>query len=82
MSENPWVVLVATVVIVALSAFFVAVEFAALAAKRHRLEEAAPGRRPARGSNRSTPPATSRSSPYARNWACRSTTTPAVRHRT
>ena len=39
MSDNPWVVLTATVVIVALSAFFVAVEFAALAAKRHRLEE-------------------------------------------
>ena len=42
MSDNPVVVLIATVVIVALSAFFVAVEFAALAAKRHRLEEAAP----------------------------------------
>jgi CBS domain containing-hemolysin-like protein len=48
MASNPVVVLAATVVIVALSAFFVAVEFAALAAKRHRLEEAAPTSRPAR----------------------------------
>ncbi|MCF6746268.1 HlyC/CorC family transporter [Blastococcus sp. KM273128] len=54
MSENPWVVLVATVVIVALSAFFVAVEFAALAAKRHRLEEAAPGSRSARAALRNS----------------------------
>jgi CBS domain containing-hemolysin-like protein len=42
MSGSPWLVVVATVIIVALSAFFVAVEFAALAAKRHRLEQAAP----------------------------------------
>ena len=41
MSDSPWVVVTATLVIVALSAFFVAVEFAALAAKRHRLEERA-----------------------------------------
>ncbi|WP_432488700.1 hemolysin family protein [Kineococcus sp. SYSU DK018] len=41
MSDDPWVVVPATVVIVALSAFFVAVEFALLAAKRHRLEDAA-----------------------------------------
>ncbi|MCF6506676.1 HlyC/CorC family transporter [Blastococcus sp. MG754426] len=54
MSENPWVVLTATVVIVALSAFFVAVEFAALAAKRHRLEEAAPGSRSARAALRNS----------------------------
>jgi len=39
-------------VIVALSAFFVAVEFAALAAKRHRLEEAAPPSRAARAALR------------------------------
>jgi CBS domain containing-hemolysin-like protein len=54
MSDNPWVVLTATVVIVALSAFFVAVEFAALAAKRHRLEEAAPTSRSARAALRNS----------------------------
>lgn len=54
MSENPWVVVAATVVIVALSAFFVAVEFAALAAKRHRLEEAAPSSRSARAALRNS----------------------------
>ena len=41
MTDTPWVVVTATVVIVALSAFFVAVEFALIAAKRHRLEDAA-----------------------------------------
>ncbi|MGY1814921.1 hemolysin family protein [Blastococcus sp. SYSU D00820] len=54
MSENPWVVAAATIVIVALSAFFVAVEFAALAAKRHRLEEAAPTSRSARAALRNS----------------------------
>jgi CBS domain containing-hemolysin-like protein len=54
MSDDPWVVLAATVAIVALSAFFVAVEFAALAAKRHRLEEAAPTSRPARAALRNS----------------------------
>lgn len=54
MSENPWVIVPATVVIVALSAFFVAVEFAALAAKRHRLEEAAPTSRSARAALRNS----------------------------
>ncbi|RBY94204.1 hypothetical protein DQ244_02305 [Blastococcus sp. TBT05-19] len=54
MSDNPWVVVAATVVIVALSAFFVAVEFAALAAKRHRLEEAAPDSRAARAALRNS----------------------------
>lgn len=54
MTEDPWVVVVATVVIVALSAFFVAVEFAALAAKRHRLEEAAPESRSARAALRNS----------------------------
>src|SRR3954451_1537239 len=52
MSDSPWVVITATVVTVALSAFFVAVEFAALAAKRHRLEEAAPASRAARAALR------------------------------
>ncbi len=54
MSDDPWVVVPATVVIVALSAFFVAVEFAALAAKRHRLEEAAPTSRSARAALRNS----------------------------
>ncbi|WP_104525330.1 hemolysin family protein [Blastococcus atacamensis] len=54
MSDNPWVVVAATVLIVALSAFFVAVEFAALAAKRHRLEEAAPDSRAARAALRNS----------------------------
>lgn len=54
MSDNPWVVVTATAVIVALSAFFVAVEFAALAAKRHRLEEAAPSSRAARAALRNS----------------------------
>ncbi|MBB3675033.1 hemolysin family protein [Modestobacter versicolor] len=54
MSDDPRVVIAATVVIVALSAFFVAVEFAALAAKRHRLEEAAPTSRSARAALRNS----------------------------
>ncbi|SDD22035.1 Hemolysin, contains CBS domains [Geodermatophilus telluris] len=54
MSDNPVVVVAATVVIVALSAFFVAVEFAVLAAKRHRLEEAAPASRSARAALRNS----------------------------
>lgn len=54
MSDNPWVVVPATLAIVAFSAFFVAVEFAALAAKRHRLEEAAPDSRAARAALRNS----------------------------
>ena len=54
MSDDPWVIVPATVVIVALSAFFVAVEFAALAAKRHRLEEAAQTSRSARAALRNS----------------------------
>ncbi|KOX15475.1 hemolysin family protein [Nocardiopsis sp. NRRL B-16309] len=38
---NVWVALALTVVIIALSAFFVAIEFALVAARRYRLEEAA-----------------------------------------
>ncbi|MGW8565954.1 CNNM domain-containing protein [Isoptericola sp. NPDC055881] len=53
MSE-PWVVLAATVVIIALSAFFVAVEFALLGARRHRLEDAAATSRSARAALRSS----------------------------
>ncbi|MGY1747142.1 hemolysin family protein [Blastococcus sp. SYSU D00695] len=52
--SDPWVVLAATVAVVALSAFFVAVEFAALAAKRHRLEEAASGSRSGRAALRNS----------------------------
>jgi len=52
--SNPWVVVTATVAIIALSAFFVAVEFALLGAKRHRLEDAAPTSRAARAALRSS----------------------------
>lgn len=52
--ENPIVVAVATVVIIAASAFFVAVEFALMAAKKHRLEDAAPTSRSARAALRSS----------------------------
>ncbi|TDB97154.1 hemolysin family protein [Actinomadura sp. 7K534] len=51
--SNPWAVLGVTVAIIALSAFFVAVEFALIAAKRHRLEDAAPTSRSARAALRS-----------------------------
>lgn len=47
-------VIILTVALIALSAFFVAVEFAALAAKRYRLEEAAPTSRSARAALRSS----------------------------
>ncbi len=52
--SNPWIVLVVTAAIIALSAFFVAVEFALLAARRHRLEDAAPTSRSARAALRSS----------------------------
>lgn len=52
--SNPWTVLVITAGLIALSAFFVAVEFALLAAKRHRLEDAAPTSRSARAALRSS----------------------------
>ncbi|GHG51992.1 membrane protein [Flavimobilis marinus] len=52
--SNPWVVAALTVAFIALSAFFVAVEFALLAAKRHRLEDAAPTSRAARAALRSS----------------------------
>jgi CBS domain containing-hemolysin-like protein len=54
MTDNPVVVLVATVALIALSAFFVAVEFALMAAKRHRLEDAAATSRAARAALRSS----------------------------
>lgn len=51
---NGLVVAAVTAGLVALSAFFVAVEFASLAAKRHRLEDAAPTSRSARAALRSS----------------------------
>lgn len=51
--SNPWIVLAVTVVVIALSAFFVAVEFALISAKRHRLEDAAATSRSARAALRS-----------------------------
>jgi CBS domain containing-hemolysin-like protein len=52
--SDPWIVTAVTVALIALSAFFVAVEFALLAAKRHRLEDAAPTSRSARAALRSS----------------------------
>ncbi|WP_072805956.1 hemolysin family protein [Rhodococcoides yunnanense] len=52
--SNPWIVLAVTVGLIAASAFFVAVEFALLAAKRHRLEDAAATSRSARAALRSS----------------------------
>lgn len=51
--SNPWIVLAVTVALIAASAFFVAVEFALIAARRHRLEDAAPRSRSARAALRS-----------------------------
>ncbi|WP_159943453.1 MULTISPECIES: hemolysin family protein [unclassified Nocardiopsis] len=50
---NVWLALVLTVVIIALSAFFVAIEFALVAARRYRLEEAAETSAAARAALRS-----------------------------
>ena len=52
--SNPWIVIVVTFGLIAVSAFFVAVEFALLAARRHRLEEAAERSSSARYALRST----------------------------
>jgi CBS domain containing-hemolysin-like protein len=52
MNMSPLLVVVVTVVTIALSAFFVAAEFALLAAKRHRLEDAALRSRSARAALR------------------------------
>ena len=52
--SNPWIVIVVTFGLIAVSAFFVAVEFALLAARRHRLEEAAERSTSARYALRST----------------------------
>lgn len=52
--SNPWVVLAVTIGLIAVSALFVAVEFALLTARRHRLEDAAHKSRSARAALRST----------------------------
>lgn len=52
MNLSPLMVVMVTVVIIALSAFFVAAEFALLSAKRHRLEDAALHSRSARAALR------------------------------
>lgn len=52
--SNPVVVTVLTVVLIVVSAFFVAAEFALLAAKRHRLEDRAGESRSARAALRSS----------------------------
>ncbi|KQZ88309.1 hypothetical protein ASD62_02160 [Phycicoccus sp. Root563] len=52
--SNTWVILAATVAIIALSAFFVAIEFALMSAKRHRLQDAAHHSRAARAALRSS----------------------------
>ena len=52
--SNPVVVIAVTVLIIAASAFFVAIEFALLAARKHRLEDAAPTSRSARAALRSS----------------------------
>ena len=51
--NNPWVFLVVTTGLIGASAFFVAVEFALIAARRSRLEDAAPHSRSARAALRS-----------------------------
>ncbi|RDH76186.1 HlyC/CorC family transporter [Mycolicibacterium moriokaense] len=52
--SDPWMVLAVTVGLIAVSALFVAIEFALLTARRHRLEEAAARSRSARAALRST----------------------------
>ncbi|WP_418276888.1 hemolysin family protein [Isoptericola jiangsuensis] len=50
---EPWVVVLVTIALIVLSAFFVVIEFALLGARRHRLEEAAATSRGARSALRS-----------------------------
>ena len=52
--SSPWFVGLITAALIATSAFFVAVEFALIAARRHRLEDAASSSRSARAALRST----------------------------
>jgi CBS domain containing-hemolysin-like protein len=51
--SNPWIFFAVTTGLIAASAFFVAVEFALIAARRSRLEDAAPHSRAARAALRS-----------------------------
>ncbi|MGE2733201.1 hemolysin family protein [Mycolicibacterium vaccae] len=51
--SNPWVIAAITTALIASSAFFVAVEFALIAARRSRLEDAAPNSASARAALRS-----------------------------
>jgi CBS domain containing-hemolysin-like protein len=53
MTSNPWAVTAITVALIVLSALFVAVEFALLAVKRHRLQDRAGDSRSARAALRS-----------------------------
>jgi CBS domain containing-hemolysin-like protein len=53
MTDNPLAVIVVTTLLIVLSAFFVAAEFALLAVRRHRLEERAGDSRSARAALRS-----------------------------
>lgn len=50
---NPWIVLLVTAALIALTAFFVIIEFALLGARRHRLEETAVTSRGARAALKS-----------------------------
>ncbi|MFF2085145.1 hemolysin family protein [Nocardia sp. NPDC058176] len=52
--SNPWTIAAVTIALIAASAFFVAVEFALIAARRHRLEDAARDSRAARAALRSS----------------------------
>jgi CBS domain containing-hemolysin-like protein len=52
--SNPLIVLAVTIGLITLSAFFVAIEFALIAARRHRLEDAARTSRSARVALRSS----------------------------
>ncbi|GAB3756521.1 CNNM domain-containing protein [Microlunatus parietis] len=54
MTDHPAVIIPVTIGLIIFSAFFVAVEFALLAAKRHRLEDAAASSRSARAALRSS----------------------------
>ncbi|MBP2435862.1 CNNM domain-containing protein [Microbacterium amylolyticum] len=49
---NPWIVIVATIGLIAASAFFVVIEFSLLGARRHRLEQEAETRASARSALR------------------------------
>ena len=53
MSNGPWLTVAVTAVLISLSAFFVAVEFALIAARRSRLEDAAATKASARAALRS-----------------------------